>query len=61
MKITIIKNEYSWHKWFAWFPICIKLTPSNNRLPYNNKWVWLENINRIKFTSIKGTDFYSYR
>lgn len=47
------RNDYEWHRWFAWHPI---------RLPDDRytagKWIWLETVDRVYQGSWGGADKY---
>jgi hypothetical protein len=45
--ITVSKNEYRPHKWFAWYPVKVMAFESiDGRM--KNSWIWLETVRRIK-------------
>lgn len=47
-------NKRKWHLWFAWHPV---------KLMDRQEWVWLENIERMKFfyESYPDTYWWWYR
>jgi len=48
-----IKEKEVWHKWFAWHPVRIKITPDGD-----SKKVWLEYVYRCGVYECSWGDCY---
>lgn len=57
------QNEFSWHTWFAWYPVKVPLFEHADQPDiYTYQWVWREKIERqYHFTSSQGDGQWFYR
>ena len=45
-------SKYIWHKWFAWYPVCVELDSTGDMV-----FIWLETVERI----LHGPSLRSHR
>lgn len=49
-------KDYEWHKWFAWFPVSLKVCVED--LP---KYAWLETVDRKMTHGLLRADYWEYK
>jgi len=51
------KDIYSWHDWFAWYPVRVykKGQDENEKMDEYTRWVWLEKIEIRRMASREFT------
>lgn len=65
VKVDVYKDPYTWHLWFAWHPVRVRLLSSNPTFSEHRhvattiiktRWVWLEKVWRKKKMELPDID-----
>lgn len=56
-KRNTVQEKETWHKWFAWFPVTVSITPDNDEKKV--WWQWVYRCGKLHYRIDGG--FWSWR